>query len=431
MDKKRNDAFVLGAALFSMFFGAGNLIFPPFLGLLAGQKWNWSMLGFFITGIGLPLLGIIASAKAGGDVEKLGNRVSPIFSKFLGITVVLSIGPLLAIPRTGATAYEMGILPTMPGVSPMAFAIVYFGISLALVIKPNNVIDRIGKILTPVLLLLLGFIIFKGIFDPMGIPISEDLAKPFSDGFITGYQTMDALASILFGGMVTTSLIQSGYSNSEERLTMTKRAGIIAVVGLTLVYGGLGYLGATGGSLFPKDITKVDLIMNIANNSLAGYGELGLGLVVALACLTTTIGLTATVGQYFSSITKGKLKYEWIVIATILFSGAMSIRGVESIIVFSEPILTFMYPLVIVMILLTIILDGDQDQNKSIYRHAIGATLIVSTLELLNLFGIWSYVTQVVDYLPLASSGLGWVVPAIIGTIIGMLASKKTELTSH
>lgn len=431
MDKKRNDAFVLGAALFSMFFGAGNLIFPPFLGLLAGQKWNWSMLGFFITGIGLPLLGIIASAKAGGDVEKLGNRVSPIFSKFLGITVVLSIGPLLAIPRTGATAYEMGILPTMPGVSPMAFAIVYFGISLALVIKPNNVIDRIGKILTPVLLLLLGFIIFKGIFDPMGIPISEDLAKPFSDGFITGYQTMDALASILFGGMVTTSLIQSGYSNSEERLTMTKRAGIIAVVGLTLVYGGLGYLGATGGSLFPKDITKVDLIMNIANNSLAGYGELGLGLVVALACLTTTIGLTATVGQYFSSITKGKLKYEWIVIATILFSGAMSIRGVESIIVFSEPILTFMYPLVIVMILLTIILDGDQDQNKSIYRHAIGATLTVSTLELLNLFGIWSYVTQVVDYLPLASSGLGWVVPAIIGTIIGMLASKKTELTSH
>lgn len=433
MDKKRNDAFILGAALFSMFFGAGNLIFPPFLGLLAGQKWNWSMLGFFITGIGLPLLGIIASAKAGGDVDKLGNRVSPIFSKLLGVTVVLSIGPLLAIPRTGATAYEMGILPTMPGVSPITFAIVYFGISLALVIKPNNVIDRIGKILTPALLLLLGFIIFKGIFDPMGIPVSEDLAKPFSDGFITGYQTMDALASILFGGMVTTSLIQSGYSNSEERLSMTKKAGIIAVIGLTLVYGGLGYLGATGGSLFPKDITKVDLIMNIANNSLARYGELGLGLVVALACLTTTVGLTATVGQYFSSITKGKLKYEWIVIGTILFSGFMSIRGVESIIAFSEPILIFMYPVVIVMILLTIVLGEDQDHNKSIYRHAIGATLIVSTLELLNLLGILSYVTQVVEYLPLASSGLGWVVPAIIGTIIGMFVAKKTgkaEITS-
>lgn len=312
MRKKNNDAFILGAALFSMFFGAGNLIFPPFLGLLAGQKWNWSMFGFFITGIGLPLLGIIASAKAGGDVDKLGRRVSPLFSKFLGITVVLAIGPLLAIPRTGATAYEMAILPTMPSMSPIVFSIIYFGLSLMLVIKPNNVIDRIGKILTPVLLFLLGLIIFKGIFDPMGIPVPEDLAKPFSDGFISGYQTMDALASILFGSMVTTSLIQSGYNDSKEQMQMTKKAGLIAVGGLTLVYGGLGYLGATGGSLFSKDITKVDLIMNIASNSLQRYGEVGLGLVVALACLTTTIGLTATVGQYFSNITKGKLKYEWI-----------------------------------------------------------------------------------------------------------------------
>ena len=408
-----------------MFFGAGNLIFPPFLGLLAGQKWNWSMLGFFITGIGLPLLGIIASAKAGGDVDKLGRRVSPLFSKFLGITVVLAIGPLLAIPRTGATAYEMAILPTMPGVSPIIFSIIYFGVSLALVIKPNAVMDRIGKVLTPVLLLLLGLIIFKGIFDPMGVPVPEDLARPFSDGFINGYQTMDALASILFGGMVTTSLIQSGYKDKKEQMTMTTKAGLIAVGGLTLVYGGLGYLGATGGSLFPKDITKVDLIMNIANNSLQRYGEMGLGLVVSLACLTTTVGLIATVGQYFSNITKGKLKYEWVVIATTVFSAIMSIKGVESIIVFSEPILIFMYPVVIVMILLTTIL-GD-NPNGNIYKHAVYATLIVSTLEILNMFGIWSYVSQIVNYLPFASWGLAWVVPAIIGSIIGLMMPKNPE----
>lgn len=428
MSKKNNDAFVLGAALFSMFFGAGNLIFPPFLGLLAGQKWNWSMFGFFITGIGLPLLGIIASAKAGGDVDKLGRRVSPLFSKFLGITVVLAIGPLLAIPRTGATAYEMAILPTMPGMSPVIFSIIYFGLSLILVIKPNNVIDRIGKILTPVLLLLLGLIIFKGIFDPMGIPVAEDLAKPFSDGFITGYQTMDALASILFGSMVTTSLIQSGYSDTKEQLSMTKKAGLIAVGGLTLVYGGLGYLGATGGALFSKDITKVDLIMNIASNSLQRYGEMGLGLVVALACLTTTIGLTATVGQYFSNITKGKLKYEWIVIGTTIFSAIMSIRGVESIITFSEPILIFMYPVVIVMILLTII--SGTKPNGNIYKHAIYATLIVSTLEILHMFGIWSYVTQIVNYLPFASWGLSWVVPAALGALIGMMIPNKNQIAN-
>ena len=426
MKRKNNDALILGAALFSMFFGAGNLIFPPFLGLLAGQKWNWSMFGFFITGIGLPLLGIIASTKAGGDVDKLGNRVSPLFSKFLGITVVLAIGPLLAIPRTGATAYEMAILPTIPEVSPMVFSIIYFGISLALVIKPNNVIDKIGKILTPALLMLLGLIIFKGIFDPMGVPITEDIAKPFSDGFISGYQTMDALASILFGGMITTSLLQSGYTDEKEQMKMTTKAGIIAVAGLTIVYGGLGYLGATGGSLFTKDITKVDLIMNIADNSLERYGKIGLSLVVSLACLTTTIGLTATVGQYFSNITKGKLKYEWVVIATTIFSALMSIRGVESIIIFSEPILVFMYPVVIVMILLTIILGNKP--NGNIYKNAIYATLIVSTLELLNTFGVFSSITQIVKYLPFASWGLSWVVPATVGAVIGTMIPKKPQV---
>ena len=425
MDKRKNDAFILGAALFSMFFGAGNLIFPPFLGLLAGQKWNWSMLGFFITGIGLPLLGIIASAKAGGDVDKLGRRVSPLFSKFLGVTVVLAIGPLLAIPRTGATAFEIGVLPNMPTANPIIFAIIYFGITLMLVIKPNSVIDKIGKILTPALLLLLSLIIIKGIFDPMGLPVPEDLAKPFSDGFISGYQTMDALASILFGGIITTSLIQRGYSEEKSQMNMTKKAGIIAVAGLTLVYGGLGYLGATGGSLFSKDITKVDLIMNIANNSLQRYGEIGLGIVVALACLTTTIGLTATVGQYFSSITKGKLKYEAVVIITTLFSAFMSIRGVESIIVFSEPILVFMYPVVIVMILLTIIMGNKP--NTNIYKLAVYATLIVSTLEILYMFGLWSYAKTIIKFLPLSSWGLPWVVPALIGGIMGMLIPKKLE----
>lgn len=423
--KKKNDALILGAALFSMFFGAGNLIFPPFLGLLAGQKWNWSMFGFFITGIGLPLLGIIASAKAGGDVDKLGRRVSPLFSKFLGITVVLAIGPLLAIPRTGATAFEIGVLPLMPNGNPIIFSIIYFGITLLLVIKPNDVIDKIGKILTPALLILLTLIIVKGIFDPMGIPVPEDFARPFSEGFISGYQTMDALASILFGGIITTSLIQSGYNDEKEQMKMTKKAGLIAVLALTLVYGGLGYLGATGGSLFSKDIEKVDLIINIANNSLESFGKIGLGVAVSLACLTTTIGLTATVGQYFNKISNGKLKYEIIVIGTTIFSALMSIRGVESIIVFSEPILVFMYPVVIVMILLTMILG--KEPNKNIYKHAIYATLIVSTLELLNRFEIWK-ITNIVEHLPLASWGLAWLIPAIIGAVIGRFLPNKTDI---
>ncbi len=429
MAKKRNDALILGAALFSMFFGAGNLIFPPFLGLISGDKWNWSMVGFFLTGIGLPLLGIIASAKAGGDVDKLGRKVSPFFSKFLGIIVVLAIGPLLAIPRTGATAFEMGIMPIFPNLSPIVFSAIYFGITLAFVIKPTNVIDKIGRILTPALLILLSLLIIRGIVYPMGVPIEENLAKPFSDGFTQGYQTMDALAAILFGGIISASLIQRGYSDEKEQMSMTRKAGIIAVAGLTFVYGGLGYLGATGGSLFPKDIAKTDLIMNIANNSLRSFGELGLGLAVSLACITTAVGLTATVGQYFSQITKGKIKYETIVIGTTIFSAVMSYKGVEAIISFAEPILVFMYPMVIVLVLLTVFL-GDYIKNDNIYKYAVYATLIVSAIESLGMLGIKGYLTKLIAMLPLASSGFSWVIPAVIGGLIGYFISPKKDMSA-
>lgn len=420
MDNKRNDVLILGVALFSMFFGAGNLIFPPFLGLISGDKWNWSMLGFFMTGIGLPLLGIIASAKAGGDVDKLGQKVSPRFSKFLGTTIVLVIGPLLAIPRTGATAFEMGVMPMFPNASPIIFSIIYFGIIFAFVIKPSNIIDKLGKVLTPALLLVLGALIIRGILHPMGVPVEENLARPFSDGFAQGYQTMDALAAVLFGGIITTSLIQKGYDDEEEQINMTKKAGIIAILGLTFVYGGLGYLGATGGELFPKDIAKTDLIMNIANNSLKSFGELGLGLVVALACLTTAIGLTATVGQYFSQITKGKLKYELIVTITTLFSAAMSYKGVEFIISFAEPILVFMYPMVIVLVLLTG-LFGNKIQNDNVYKYSIYATLVISGIEVLGKLGFSVHLTKLVSLLPFAAQGFSWVVPALVAGILAYI----------
>ncbi|HPP31688.1 MAG TPA: branched-chain amino acid transport system II carrier protein [Soehngenia sp.] len=424
MQKKKRDSLIVGAALFSMFFGAGNLIFPPFLGFMSGDKWNWSMIGFFITGIGLPFLGIIASAKAGGDVDKLGNRISPLFSKFLGITIVLAIGPLLAIPRTGATSFEMGVQPIFPNANPIVFMIIYFGITLLLTIKPTNVIDKLGKVLTPVLLVILLLLILRGIFFPMGDPIEENLAKPFSDGFTQGYQTMDALAAILFGGIISSSLVQQGYSSKEDQFSMTKRAGIIAIAGLAFVYGGLGYLGATGGQLFPKTITRTDLIMNIANNLLQAFGEIGLGLVVGLACLTTSVGLTATVGQYFSQISNGNLKYEVVVIVTSLFSAVMSINGVEYIIKLAEPILTFMYPIVIVLILLTVFL-GDFIKNNNIFRYSIYATFVISGLQTLNMLGIHSFVIKILDLLPFSSSGFAWVLPAVLGAILGAFIKPK------
>ena len=158
MGKKNVDVVVVGVALFAMFFGAGNLIFPPFMGLLAGTSWSWALLGFLITGIGMPLLGIMAAARAGGTVEHLGSRVNPLFGRIMSIVVILAIGPLLAIPRTCATAFEVGIRPASAGFPPWLFSIIFFAIALYFALNRSAVIDRIGKFLTPFLLIILLFI---------------------------------------------------------------------------------------------------------------------------------------------------------------------------------------------------------------------------------------------------------------------------------
>ena len=425
MNKKSKDIIVLGAALFSMFFGAGNLIFPPYLGRLAGSTWILAIIGFLLTGVGLPFLGIVASSKAGGDVDKLGRKVSPGFAKFLGITIIIAIGPLLAIPRTGATAFAMGGQPIFPTLSPVVFAIIYFAINLFFVITPNSVMDKIGKILTPGLFLLLTLLIVKGIITPIGAPVESTLDSSFPYGFLEGYQTMDALAAILFGGVVTASLVNYGYTDEKEKMSMTIKAGLVAILGLAFVYGGLGYLGATSGNLYSADIDRTTLIMNISNDVLGGFGKYGLGLAVMLACMTTSVGLTATVGQYFEQISNGKLKYRVTVIVTSVFSAVVSCIGVESIISLAAPILGFMYPIVIVLILLTVFLDR-YIKNENVYKYAIYAALIISALESLALFGFGSGIANVINKLPLASSGFAWAVPALIGGLLGNFVPSRT-----
>ena len=431
MKKKTKDIIVLGAALFSMFFGAGNLIFPPFLGRLAGNTWVYAIIGFLLTGVGLPFLGIVASSKAGGDVDKLGRKVSPGFAKFLGITIVIAIGPLLAIPRTGATAFEMGGHPIFPGLSPVIFAIIYFAINLYFVISPNDVMDKIGKILTPGLFLLLTLLIVKGVITPIGTPVESTLDSSFPNGFLEGYQTMDALAAILFGGVVTASLVNYGYTDEKEKMSMTIKSGLVAILGLAFVYGGLCYLGATAGSLYSTDIERTTLIMNIANDVLGGFGKYGLGIAVMLACMTTSVGLTATAGQYFEQISNGKIKYKVTVIVTSVFSAVMSCIGVESIISLAAPILGFMYPIVIVLILLAVFLDR-YIKNENVYKFAIYAALLISALECLSLFGFGNGISDVVNKLPLASSGFAWLVPALIGGILGNFIPSKigSEITN-
>ena len=420
IEKKGNyDYLVFGLALFSMFFGAGNLIFPPSLGLAAGDNWFLCMLGFLVTGVGMPVLGIIAVAKAGGTVNHLASRVNPIFSKILGASIILIIGPLVAIPRTGATVYELGFRTLIPSISPILVAIIYSLIILFFVINPSSVIDKIGKILTPLLLAIIGLLIFRGIISPIGSSVSSEMTGAFSNGFIEGYQTMDALASIIFGGIILFSLTEKGYTSKDEKIKITTKAGIIAGLGLSFVYGGLMFLGASGGSIFSTGIERTSLIVSLSEYVLGTFGKVSLSLIATIACLTTAIGLTATVGNYFEDLSNKKLSYKFLVVATVVVSGVLSITGVDNIIKFAGPILGLIYPVVIVLILMGIL--DSFIKNKNIYAGTVYGAFIGSLVDLL-----------LPNILPLSDLGFPWILPALVGGIIfSFLKDKKEVLTAE
>jgi branched-chain amino acid:cation transporter, LIVCS family len=426
--KTFSDVIVVGFALFAMFFGAGNLIFPPSIGLMAGDKWIIALMGFLLTGIGMPVLGILAVSKSGGSIEQFAGKVSPNFAKVLGTVIMLAIGPLLVIPRTGATTYEMAVKPIFQNASPVLVSAIFFGITLLFVISPSKIIDVIGKVLTPVLLATIGFIIFKGVTSPIGDITSTGLQNSFSQGFTEGYQTMDALGSIVLTSIVIAGLVSKGYTDQRQQIKLTLLSGMVAAMGLLIVYGGLMYLGATAVELFPAGVSKTDLIVGVTVMLLGNLGKVALGLTVGLACLTTSIGLTATAGEFFSKLSNNKVSYPSVVILITVFSAIVSNAGVETIIKFSVPLLVTVYPVAIVLIVLSIF--DNLIKRRGIYIGAVYGALVVSLFDALAAIGVnISSVQSIIRMLPLWEQGFYWLVPAVIGALIGSVLVKDKIIT--
>lgn len=406
------DFIVIGFALFAMFFGAGNLIFPPSIGLNAGSSWKEAFFGFFLTGIGLPLSGIIALNKA-GNLENFSKPVSKRFSYIYTSLLVVAIGPLLAIPRTGATTFELGILSIFPHANKFLVLIIYFAITLYFSIKPSKFIDNIGKILTPFILILLGFLIVKGlIFFQNEEKIIFSGKDMFSFGFFQGYQTMDALASVIFTSIILSNLVSRGYKEKKKQNKMLLMASIIASISLALVYGGLLYIGSRFSDSLPHNLNMTKLIGIIAKNILGKSSSIILGLAVAFACLTTSIGLSATVGDYFSKITR--FSYEKLVIATSIFSTIIASFGVEFIVKFSVPVLLILYPITIILIILHIL----GINNRKTFKYSIYLSIFISLLQLgVTQFNIISF-NKILYMLPFYNSGFPWLMPFTFVLII-------------
>lgn len=417
--KKNKDVLIIGFALFSMFFGAGNLIFPPFIGVTSGSSWLTSFLGFVLADVGIILLSINAVAKAGSFQHVVG-KVGKKFGISLEIIMMLCLGPILVIPRTAATTFEMSIMPLTDSLNSVLFSIIFFGLTFILTIKPTKVMDIIGKFLTPVLLIALGFLIFKGISSPLGELKDVNSDNLFVNGITQGYQTMDALGIGGVAALIISSLISKGYTNKEENTKMAVQAATIAGIGLILVYGGLAYLGASVSTIYDGNMSQTALLVSITKDLLGSTGIVLLGVIVAFACLTTAIGLTSVTAKYFEDVSNKKLKYSHIVVFICVFSSIASNLGVDKIISIAAPILTVIYPVSILLVVMSTF--NKVFVSSAVYKGAAYATLVISLLTVVNNLGFnISFVKQ----LPLESFGFNWVVPAIIGGLVGKLITNR------
>ena len=437
MEIKRKDILICGFALFAIFFGAGNLIFPPYLGVMAGDRWYIVMLAFILSDPLLPILGVIVTASLGGRADDLGKRVGSKFAKIMGMIAILVIGPFFAIPRTGATTHEIFVKPIFSNVPIWATCFVFFALTLYITFNPGRVIDFIGKYLTPLLLLLLGLIVVVSIVNPPFTKTPTAVSALFMRGFSEGYQTMDALSAALIAGIVIADLARRGYKDKEVQFKASIFVGLVAFVLLALVYGGLTYAGATVGAKYDVhvngkvDVERTVLLIEMVELLLGDFGKVLMGVATALACLTTSTGLVSMCGNYFETISDGKLKYKYIACICILVSFAISQVGVDRLISISVPILSAIYPVIIVLIFMSIF-DKKIKYNWS-YTGAVVGTFFVSSIQSLhmilesqNIFHLQKTV-DIIKSLPLGQYGFEWFIPALAGAIVFTMLSMVTQ----
>lgn len=416
MKKSTKDAIVIGFALFSMFFGAGNLIFPGYLGQQLGSQFSIGMIGFIITGVGLPLLAILACSKGDGTFESIAGRIDKKFVIIFTSLLFLAIGPLLAVPRTAATTFEIAINPFFPQIPMVVVILAYFLINLFFVLRRSAIIDTIGKFLTPGLLILLIILIVKGVLMPIGPVVDTNVTDVFSTSLLEGYQTMDAIAALLFAAIITSSIKSKGYKGKEMSSVLLKSS-LVAVIGLAFVYGGLMYIGAQTTTTVSTTIGKTGLLIFISKNILGNIGPVVIGFAMGLACLSTSIGLITAGADFFEHISKGKLSYKVNAIVISVISFGVALLGVDNIIMFSSPILNLLYPVSITIIATTFL---SKFISIKATRLAVYTSLVFSLLLLIPGLSL--------NFLPLSSLGFGWVTPTVLALIIGIFVFKnKTD----
>ena len=406
---------LVGFTLFSMFFGAGNLIFPPHLGAQAGVNLWPAFAGLAVSAVGLPIAGVVAVARAGG-LDKLAGRVHPVFAMVFTILVYLSIGPCLAIPRTASTSFQM-LVPLIGGGSglQLAYSVLFFAAAFLVALRPEKLTDWLGRILCPCLIVLI-VVLFAGcLTHPLaahyGTPSAEYAALPAVQGILYGYQTMDTLAGLNFGAVIALNIRARGVTESRAVEGGTIRAGFIAGGLMLVVYAMLTHIGGISGAAFPGSDTGAAVLTALADGLFGRVGQVLLAAIFVIACFNTCVGLIASVGEYFHELLP-RLPYPAIAAFFALMSMLLANIGLAGIIRLSTPVLHALYPVAIVLIVLSFL--PAQFQKRPAYVGCVALTAAQSVLAALPLTTVFA------NALPLGQFGFGWIVPALVGLGIGV-----------
>ncbi|PQJ81016.1 branched-chain amino acid transport system II carrier protein [Polaribacter porphyrae] len=413
---KTKEIWIGGFALFSLFFGAGNLILPPTLGAKAGLDWWIVVFGFVLTAVTIPILAIFAHAKLQGTLYDFGKKVSPTFSTIYCFLIYI-IAIAIPSPRTAAVTHEMTVQPFFE-TTTLLTSIIYFVLVFIFVINRSRVIGLIGKFLTPIIVFILLIIIGIAIFNAPETINTTTFITPFVDGILEGYQTFDAIGGVVVGAVIIISLNYSSHTTFEERRNLIRKAGLIAGTGLLLIYGGLILSGTLFSSTFAKDASRTEVLTELSVQTLGNLGTTFLSVLVALACFTTAVGIVTGTADYIKGVCKNSQK------AYIVTAALASIIGiivgsyqVDFIITLAVPSLMFLYPITIVLILLNIV--SDKFASKLVFRAVVLVTFIFSIPDFLGFVIPRESLTGIKSIIPLAEYSLGWVLPALL--VFGIL----------
>nr|WP_241680222.1 branched-chain amino acid transport system II carrier protein [Metabacillus mangrovi] len=432
------DRILISVMLFSMFFGAGNLIFPTFLGFSAGSHTFLSLAGFIVTAVGLPVM-VVTAIAIHGTAENLNEKVHPYFALIFPVIIYLCIGPGLAIPRAATIAYEMGLKPFIGqagAAQPAALGIytaVFFGLVLWLSLSPSKLVDRLGKILAPVTLSIIVILFVKRLFTPgssFGAPDPKYSGNSFFQGFLDGYLTMDALGAMAFGVLIANTVRSRGMVSQRQVSRSMISVGIGAGLLLTAVYSILAFLGSSSGG-YGEAANGAEVLTLLTRELFGEAGIVILGLLFTLACLSVSIGLVIACSQYFYKLFPALSYRVWAVIFT-LASLLIANLGLNQILSISVPVLSMVYPVLVVLTVIGL-LDKAVKHRHAVYPLAVLFTGIYSVAEFLNNSLLNGSLDGLFWVIPLAAQGIGWLLPAAIGAAAGYLISmnKKRVPAEH